>query len=116
MGTLPVEPPSLRLPPRLLKVEVCHHQRSIDEFVRSTSNSYSRRSGEGFNWSESLRSRAERTSSISVSPIAVQTAPPQHQRATSVAVMEPPVKEMPKTPKAPDQFQERILKGDFYMD
>jgi hypothetical protein len=32
--------------------------------------------------------------------------------------MEPPVKEMPKAkePKVPDYFQERILKGDFYMD
>jgi len=91
-------------------------QRSTKDPFRSTSNSLPRRSGEGFNWSESLRSRAERTSSISASPTTVHTAPPQHQRATSVAVMEPPVKEMPKTPKAPDPFQERILKGDFYMD
>jgi hypothetical protein len=30
--------------------------------------------------------------------------------------MEPPVREMPKEPKRPDAFQERILKGDFYMD
>lgn len=29
--------------------------------------------------------------------------------------MEPPVREMPK-PKVPDAMQERILKGDFYMD
>ena len=38
-------------------------------------------------------------------------------RQQSVAVMESPIKEMPKQPKAaPDSFQERILKGDFYMD
>lgn len=33
--------------------------------------------------------------------------------------MEAPVREMPTQPKAskkPDHFQERILKGDFYMD
>jgi hypothetical protein len=33
--------------------------------------------------------------------------------------MEPPVREMPPQPRAakkPDHFQERILKGDFYMD
>jgi hypothetical protein len=39
-----------------------------------------------------------------------------HHRAKSMAAMEPPVKEMPAQPKAPDAFQERILKGDFYMD
>ncbi|KAI9880660.1 MAG: hypothetical protein M1830_001664 [Pleopsidium flavum] len=91
-------------------------QRSTKDPLRSTSNSFPRPSGEGFSWSESLRSRAERTSSISASPITVHTDPAQHQRATSVAVVEAPVKEMPKTPKAPDPFQERILKGDFYMD
>jgi hypothetical protein len=41
---------------------------------------------------------------------------PSHQRAKSVAIMEPPVREMPKQPKQPDAMQERILKGDFYMD
>ncbi|MCJ1366535.1 hypothetical protein MMC16_005664 [Acarospora aff. strigata] len=82
----------------------------------SKTNSLSRRSGEGFNWSESLRSRAERTSSVSAAAVPIPTASPQHQRATSVTVMEPPVKSIPKTPKAPDHFQERILKGDFYMD
>ena len=78
--------------------------------------------GEGFNWSESLRSRAERTSSVSAAAGSATLGPgsprqqQHHQRATSVAVMEPPVKEMPKAPRAPDPFQERILKGDFYMD
>lgn len=39
-------------------------------------------------------------------------------RSKSVAVMEPPVREMPKPKEQvrPDHFQERILKGDFYMD
>ncbi|SLM33463.1 hypothetical protein LPUS_01952 [Lasallia pustulata] len=73
--------------------------------------------GEGFNWSDQLRSKAERSSSITGAAGApATTAPPQHQRAVNTTVMEAPVKEMPKTPKAPDHFQERILKGDFYMD
>jgi hypothetical protein len=46
----------------------------------------------------------------------MQPQPPTHQRAKSVAIMEPPVREMPKQPKVPDAMQERILKGDFYMD
>jgi len=33
-----------------------------------------------------------------------------------VAAAEQPLREMPKTPMKPDRFQERILKGDFYMD
>ena len=39
-------------------------------------------------------------------------------RAQSVAVMEPPIREIPKPQEQgrPDHFQERILKGDFYMD
>ena len=39
-----------------------------------------------------------------------------HHRAKSVTIMEPPAREMPKQPKVPDAMQERILKGDFYMD
>ena len=90
---------------------------STSENPKRLSNSVSQRSGEGFNWSDQLRSRAERSSSIT-SPISppAPTAPRQHQRAVSTTVMEAPVKEIPKTPKAPDHFQERILKGDFYMD
>lgn len=61
-----------------------------------------------------MRTRAERHASISSAPGRV--SPPVHQRAKSVATMEPPIREMPKTAKAPDAFQERILKGDFYMD
>ena len=67
--------------------------------------------GEGFNWSDSLRSRAQRSSSITSSG----TMPPMgHNKAASVSTVEP-VKEV-KQQQAPDHFQERILKGDFYMD
>lgn len=81
---------------------------------------------EGFNWSENFRTRAERSS---ISAGSGQQSL-HHTRAKSVASsgVEPP-KEMPKAPVAPpaekpkpalqqrpDHFQERILKGDFYMD
>jgi hypothetical protein len=74
---------------------------------------------EGFNWSDNFRTRAERTASIAggvQSGIGMSGA--QRDRAKSVAVMEPPVREMPKAQEQvrPDHFQERILKGDFYMD
>ncbi|KAK8244309.1 hypothetical protein HDK90DRAFT_463154 [Phyllosticta capitalensis] len=69
---------------------------------------------DGFSFAENMRTRAERHASISSAPGRV--SPPVHQRAKSVATMEPPIREMPKTAKAPDAFQERILKGDFYMD
>ena len=76
-------------------------------------------SGEGFNWSDNFRNRAERTSSIAgpgAMPVGGQSA---HGRAKSVATMEPPpaaAMPAPKEQKRPDHFQERILKGDFYMD
>jgi hypothetical protein len=69
--------------------------------------------GEGYNFAENLRSRAER-GSMSGPPPTLGTN--GHQRAKSVAIMEPPVREMPKQPEVPDAMQERILKGDFYMD
>ncbi|KAJ6172253.1 hypothetical protein N7470_001320 [Penicillium chermesinum] len=75
----------------------------------------SRRLGEGFNWSEALRSRAERAPSIGgpISPSANRA--PHHQRATSIASMESPGREIPRQPKynKPDFFQEKILRGDF---
>ncbi|KAF2441189.1 hypothetical protein P171DRAFT_457050 [Karstenula rhodostoma CBS 690.94] len=71
-------------------------------------------SGEGYSFAENLRTRAERASVSGAKPM--HTQPPPHQRAKSVAIMEPPVREMPKQPKVPDAMQERILKGDFYMD
>lgn len=66
--------------------------------------------GEGFNWSEALRSRAERAPSLG--------GPPRqngHQRAASIASMEQPGREIPRQPKQnkPDFFQEKILRGDF---
>jgi len=78
--------------------------------------------GEGFNWSENLRSRAERTSIAGPSGgggVGLPLGSQNHSRAKSIATMEPPVREMPPQPRAakkPDHFQERILKGDFYMD
>lgn len=80
-----------------------------------------RPNGDGYNWADSFRNRAERSSSI------VSTGggggggggspnPNTHVRAKSVATMQPPpASQLPKT-NAPDHFQERILKGDFYMD
>jgi hypothetical protein len=72
--------------------------------------------GEGFNWSEALRNRAERAPSIGgpVSP-AQSARHPHHQRAASIATMEQPVRDMPRQPKQnkPDFFQEKILRGDF---
>ena len=92
----------------------------------------------GFNWSEQLRSRAESTvvsgprpsfsfaSGMSTSPPRSGAGPPNgahHDRAKSVSDMPVPPAQAPKPrspprearPK-PDHFQERILKGDFYMD
>jgi len=82
----------------------------------------------GFNWSEQVRSRAEssvsrnaRPSFSAVSPGGTKPMPIQ-ERNKSVDMPAPPAA-MPasRTPpkpvrKQPDAFQERILKGDFYMD
>jgi hypothetical protein len=81
--------------------------------------------GSGFNWSEQLRSRAESSvsqtqrPSFSTSP----NGPKPHDRTKSVSEMPtPPVAVPPPAAAArpirqqPDAFQERILKGDFYMD
>ncbi|KAL8991411.1 MAG: hypothetical protein Q9177_000159 [Variospora cf. flavescens] len=74
--------------------------------------------GEGFNWSEQLRSRAERSSSIT-SPPTSYPAVSSRERQAAVAASPPveiPAKAPPKAERVPDHFQERILKGDFYMD
>ncbi|PWY64475.1 hypothetical protein BO70DRAFT_391034 [Aspergillus heteromorphus CBS 117.55] len=92
--------------------------------VSDVSNLSWREIGEGFNWSEALRSRAERAPSLSaVSPNSNQNIANagqhgyqvHHQRAASVASMEQPAREIPKQPKQnkPDFFQEKILRGDF---
>ncbi|KAI9367063.1 hypothetical protein BJX61DRAFT_530230 [Aspergillus egyptiacus] len=75
-----------------------------------------RQIGEGFNWSEALRARAERGP---ISPGSVQIQQGQHahhRRAASIASMDQPAREMPKQSKQdnkPDFFQEKILRGDF---
>ncbi|PHH85496.1 hypothetical protein CDD83_336 [Cordyceps sp. RAO-2017] len=79
----------------------------------------------GFNWSEQLRSRAESSVSGARPSFPLASSPPRaashHDRAKSVSDMpQPPtqasaVKPKPESRK-PDAFQERILKGDFYMD
>ncbi|PNY24037.1 Uncharacterized protein TCAP_06018 [Tolypocladium capitatum] len=80
---------------------------------------------QGFNWSEQLRSRAESSVSNARPPFPLASSPPRgqphHDRAKSVSDMPRPpaqaaaVKPKPESRK-PDAFQERILKGDFYMD
>lgn len=93
-------------------------------------NGISRADQQGFNWSEQLRSRAE--SSVSgARPSFSFGSPPSnntntnnrafHDRARSVSEMPQPPNQAPspevKQPRPkPDAFQERILKGDFYMD
>ncbi|KAK0282866.1 hypothetical protein LTR91_010535 [Friedmanniomyces endolithicus] len=68
-------------------------------------------------WNENMRNRAQRTSIAGQADLALPSPPrTAHARAVSVAALEAPIREMPKEPQRPDHFQERILKGDFYMD
>lgn len=106
-------------------------QASNTKHPRATSdNPPSRADQPGFNWSEQLRTRAEssvtgaRPSFSFASGTGFGSPPrgaPHHDRAGSVSEMpQPPaqasaVKLKQERPK-PDAFQERILKGDFYMD
>lgn len=94
-------------------------QASAGDYAKRLSNQFHARSGEGFTWSEQLRSRAERSSSIS-SPIgaAPPASPCEPPRSAPLAAPEPPPQKPPakKERQVPDHFQERILKGDFYMD
>lgn len=79
---------------------------------------------EGFNWSDSLRSRAERSSMSAGAGTAANGAAPAstgHVRTPSQTAPSPaapaPAPPAPKRlSQKPDAFQERILKGDFYMD
>lgn len=81
---------------------------------------------QGFNWSEQLRSRAESSVTGARPSLSLASSPPRaepnHDRARSISdMMQPPVQTptvlQPKQePRKPDAFQERILKGDFYMD
>ncbi|KAI8635407.1 hypothetical protein F5Y19DRAFT_10839 [Xylariaceae sp. FL1651] len=97
--------------------------------ARTPSDMLSARSDNGYNWTEQLRFRAE--SSITgqrpvLGPAATSSSPPrgsaQHDRTKSVSDMPAPPRQpeamkfrQPERPK-PDHMQERILKGDFYMD
>ncbi|OJD11616.1 hypothetical protein AJ78_07648 [Emergomyces pasteurianus Ep9510] len=93
--------------------------------------------GEGFNWPEALRARAERAPSFGsfppTSPISGSHGSPltasstshskHHQRSASIATMEQPIQDMrdthkqkqhqPQSKPKPDYFQEKILRGDF---
>lgn len=105
------------------------HQASMQSKPRTASDfPVSPRPGEsgGFNWSEQLRSRAESSVSQSHRP-SFSTSPtgPKsfafHERAKSAEIPSPPLSTPAPAPpkparKQPDAFQERILKGDFYMD
>ncbi|KAI9171604.1 hypothetical protein HJFPF1_01090 [Paramyrothecium foliicola] len=102
-------------------------QASNTKFPSTSSDSpYSRTDQQGFNWSEQLRSRAESSVSGARPSFSFASGSPprgsmQHDRAKSVSDMpQPPAQASaaqakPERPK-PDAFQERILKGDFYMD
>ncbi|KAF6841447.1 hypothetical protein CPLU01_00578 [Colletotrichum plurivorum] len=102
-----------------------HRQRSFSDVFS--------RPDQGFNWSEQLRSRAESSvqgsrpsfsfgSGLSSSPPRGMSNGAAHDRTKSVSEMPaPPAQAAAMKPKAPerpkpDAFQERILKGDFYMD
>ncbi|KAF2185048.1 hypothetical protein K469DRAFT_750561 [Zopfia rhizophila CBS 207.26] len=104
--------PSSVLPHALTEHFEKHPERELDQ-QELTSLFF--HTGEGYNFAENLRSRAERSSISGQHPMRSPQAE-QHQRAKSVTVMEPPAREMPKQAKVPDAMQERILKGDFYMD
>jgi len=94
----------------------------------ATTNRSPGTSGEGgFNWSEQLRSRAESSVSQTQRPsFSNSQNPPKttqtRDRTKSVGEMSaPPMSVPPSAPvkpvrAKPDAFQERILKGDFYMD
>lgn len=110
--------PRVSILPRLPKVEVCHS--ALDHCSFFISPCWSRADvssiTEGFNFAENMRARAERSSISGPGMANGSGSPGTHSKAKSISVMEPPVKEMPPQPRKPDQFQERILKGDFYMD
>lgn len=103
----------------------CIASTSQNHFQNNKSNpSFSRQLGEGFNWPESLRIKAERAPSLgSFPPTSPTMAHPamHHQRSASIATMEAPPPERVEPPKQshsksrpkPDYFQEKILRADF---
>ncbi|KAI9641017.1 hypothetical protein NHQ30_010444 [Ciborinia camelliae] len=131
-STLPPIPAGSQGGGRVTPPRTQSHQASTQSKPKTPSDfASSARPGEGgFNWSEQLRSRAESTVSQSQRP-SMSTSPPNnqrfhvpmHERAKSIGdVPSPPTSVIPPTAppkparKQPDAFQERILKGDFYMD
>ncbi|TQV97273.1 hypothetical protein V2A60_000102 [Cordyceps javanica] len=111
--------PSTVLSSSLPQASFTMHKRAPSDYANSRADQ------QGFNWSEQLRSRAE--SSVAGARPSFSFAsgsPPRmaHDRARSVSEMTsppnqapPPMQPRQEKPK-PDAFQERILKGDFYMD
>ena len=103
-------------------------QASNAQSARPPSDLLLHRSDNAYNWSEQLRSRAESTVTGARHGFGagVSTSPPrnsvQHDRTKSVSDLPAPPQQAaamkPKQPERPkpDHFQERILKGDFYMD
>ncbi|OTB06003.1 hypothetical protein M426DRAFT_10140 [Hypoxylon sp. CI-4A] len=95
---------------------------------RTPSDILSARADNTYNWSEQLRSRAESSVQGHRSSFGQNRygSPPRggngHDRAKSVSEMPAPPQQAatmkPKQPERPkpDHMQERILKGDFYMD
>ncbi|KAM3506998.1 hypothetical protein MY11210_007319 [Beauveria gryllotalpidicola] len=111
--------PSTVLSSSLPQASFTMHKRAPSDYTNSRADQ------QGFNWSEQLRSRAESSvASARPSFSLASGSPPRmaHDRARSVSEMvsppsqaPPPVQPRQDKPK-PDAFQERILKGDFYMD
>lgn len=122
-GRSPTSDPSKSSPPATGNGQraVSSSQASAGDYAKRLSNQFYARSGEGFTWSEQLRSRAERSASITSPtnagppPASAREPPPT---APLVAPEPPPSQKPPakREVKVPDHFQERILKGDFYMD
>lgn len=94
-------------------------QASMQSKPRAASDFLSARPGEGLNWSEQFRSRAE--SSVSQRPPPASLMRP-HERTKSVTDMPSPPQATIPAPTSrmernkPDAFGERMLKGDFMMD
>ena len=103
-------------PPSVKGRGLCSKLANLPEFLVTVTNIITI-AGEGYNWSDQLRSRAQRSTSVTSPP---NSAPPasatEHQRSNTVAAPEQSPKTAPPARKVPDAFQERILKGDFYID
>lgn len=111
------------LPPKLVESTEEDQQAPPSSSTLQTpsklSNVFNRPAGEsgGFNWSTEMRNRAQRSSSIA-SPTGNLSVSlfPQKSASIAPAPVPPPPPAAIKQQTPPDHFQERILKGDFYMD